>query len=152
MKNLYAVPSHFQYTRLLLTERLASDVRTPQIRLLALTFVPTECFIGGMARDVQRSDDARVEYLIVCPLTNSSLEECEKYRHSKTTRPDLCRTQKDYSTKTLPQVTIKKSKKLCESGTTLRNNRKGHERYKTYVQVHRVMHGTLGKTKERKCV
>ena len=37
-----------------------------------------------------------------------------------------------------------KRKKLHESSTTLRNNSKGRERCETYVQGHRLLHGTFG--------
>ena len=50
-------------------------------------------------RGVQRSDGARGENFIVWPLPNSSIEECDKYRHSKNTCPDLCHVKKDYATK-----------------------------------------------------
>jgi len=50
---------------------------------------------GLQSRGVQRSGDAQGEYLIVCSLRNCSIEKCEKYRHSKTTCPDLCHVQND---------------------------------------------------------
>jgi len=85
-------------------------------------------------RGVQRSDDARGEYLIVFPLTKFySVEEYEKYRHSKPACPDLCHVQKDYATKTSPQERNKK-KKAVRVYTTLRNNSKGLEGCKTYMQ------------------
>jgi len=38
------------------------------------------------------------------PLPNSSIVECEKYKHSKTICPDICHVHKNYATKTSPQV------------------------------------------------
>jgi len=61
---------------------------------------------------------ARGNYLIVRPLPNCSFEEYAKYRHSKTSCPDLYHVQKAYATKASPQVRIKKRKKLPESPTT----------------------------------
>ena len=78
--------------------------------------------VFSISKGLQRFDDARGEYLNVCPLRISSIEECEKYRQSKTTSPDLFYMQKDYATKISPQVRIKKRKKLNESRNTLRNN------------------------------
>jgi len=46
---------------------------------------------------VQRSEDARGEYLIVCPLPNYSIEKYEKYRHNKTTCPGIDHVPKDYA-------------------------------------------------------
>ena len=42
--------------------------------------------------------------LLYAPLPDSSIEEYEKYRHSKTTCPNLCRVHKDYATKTSPRL------------------------------------------------
>jgi len=71
--------------------------------------------------------------------TKSSIEECEKYRLSKTTYPDRCHVHKGYTTKTSSQVRIKKRKKLYESRTTLSRNSMERERGKTYVQGHRIL-------------
>jgi len=51
-----------------------------------------------------------------------------KYKHSKTSCPNLCHVQKHYATKVSPQVRIKKRKRLSESRTTLRHNSKALER------------------------
>jgi len=75
----------------------------------------------------QKSDDARGEYLVACPLTKFYYWECEKYRHRKTTCLDLCHVQKDYATETSPEVRIKKRKMLYESSTTLCSNSKWRE-------------------------
>jgi len=45
------------------------------------------------------------------PLPNSSVEECEKYKYSRNTCPDICHMQKGYAKKISPQVRIKKRKK-----------------------------------------
>ena len=89
-------------------------------------------WVGYMG--VQRSDGARVKTWLYDSIPNSAIEECGKYRRSKTTCPDLCHVQKNYATETSPQVRIKKRKKLYESRTTLSNNSKELERCKTYVQ------------------
>jgi len=57
--------------------------------------------------------------MILCPLLNSSIEESEKYRLSKTTCSELCHVQNDYATKTSSENY--EEKKLCKSRTTLRN-------------------------------
>jgi len=80
-------------------------------------------------------------------LRNSSIEEWEKYRHNKITCPDLCHVLKDYATKTSPKVRIN-GKKLYKSRTTLRNNSKGRQRCKKYVQVDRILHGTFDEKKQ----
>jgi len=41
----------------------------------------------------------------------------------------------------------KEEKYLSESRNTLHNNSKALERYETYVQGHKVLHGTFGKKK-----
>jgi len=47
------------------------------------------------SRGVQRSGDALGKCLIVSPPTKVyAIEEREKYRHSKTTCPDLCQMQR----------------------------------------------------------
>lgn len=76
------------------------------------------------------------------PLPNLSIEECKKYSHSNITFPDLRHVQKDSATSEK-----KKRKKLPVSRITLRNNCKGLERCKIYVQGHRVLHGTFSQTK-----
>jgi len=50
-----------------------------------------------------------------------------------------------YAIKISPQVRIQKRKKLCESRTTLRSSSKERKHCKTYVQEHRILHGTSGK-------
>ena len=64
-------------------------------------------------RDVQWSGDAWGNSLIVYPPTKFqySIENCKRYRDSKATCPDCWQVQKDYATKTAPQVRIKKRKK-----------------------------------------
>jgi len=42
---------------------------------------------------------------LYAPLPNF-IDECEKYRHSKTTCPELCHVQKNYPIKTSSQVRI----------------------------------------------
>jgi len=78
-----------------------------------------------LSRGVQRSDDARVKYLFVCP--TSSIGECKKYRQilrnvrntgKENYLPKLLPVKKDCATKTSPQLTIKKRKSLYESRTT----------------------------------
>ena len=79
-------------------------------------------------------------------LPNSSIEECEKDRHSKTTCPALCYVQKDYAKETSPQVKIRKRECLYKSRITLRNNSKERERVR-----HRLLHGTFGEKKSKVC-
>jgi len=97
--------------------------------IMALSFLSVNC------KSIAKQGRAKVwwctERKLHCmppPPPNSSIEECEKYRYSKTTFPDLCHVQKDYATKVSSQVRITKRKKLYKSGTTSRNNRKGLER------------------------
>ena len=48
------------------------------------------------------------------PLQSSGIEECGKYRHSKTTHPDLCHVQKAYTTKNHIKWELRKEKS-CSS-------------------------------------
>ena len=71
---------------------------------------------------MQRSGDAGGNTWLYTPIRNSSIKECEKYSHSKTTCPDLFHMQKDYATRISPQMRIRKRKKLYGTRTALRNN------------------------------
>jgi len=97
-------------------------------------------------RGMQRSDDARGEYVIVCPpyQIRGLRNVC---RHRKTTCPDFCHVQNDYATKSSPQVRINKRKNCTSLVPRLRNNSKGCERCETYVLGHRTLHGTFGEKK-----
>jgi len=54
-------------------------VKPPKLK----NFPKHQIFCRNHQRRADRSGDARENCLIVCPLPNSTTEQCEKYRHLK---------------------------------------------------------------------